>query len=118
MTLRDFYNKIGSDLDSVTALMGGSERIVDKFVRKFPKDPSAAELFKSFENKDYETAFRMAHTLKGVCLNLGFVKLRESASELTEALRNTVADNAPELLEAVRRDYDEVIGALNELDQA
>lgn len=117
MTLRDFYKKIGSDYDAVVALMGGSERIVDKFVRKFPNDPSAAELFKSFEEKDYETAFRMAHTLKGVCLNLGFVRLRESASALTEALRDHVADNAPELLENVRRDYDEVICALKEIDQ-
>lgn len=117
MTLRDFYKKIGSDYDAVVALMGGSERIVDKFVRKFPNDTSAAELFRSFEEKDYKTAFRMAHTLKGVCLNLGFVRLRESSSALTEALRNTVADNAPELLENVRRDYDEVIDALREIDQ-
>lgn len=116
MTLRDFYNKTGSNYDGVLSLMGGSERIVDKFVRKFPNDKSAAQLFESFENKDYETAFRMAHTLKGVCLNLGFDRLRESASELTEALRNTVADNAPELLETVRRDYDEIICALKELD--
>ncbi len=116
MTLREFYNKIGSDYDSVVALMGGSERIVDKFVRKFPNDKSAPELFSSFEGKDYETAFRMAHTLKGVCLNLGFVRLRESSAALTEALRNnTVADNAPELLETVRRDYNEVMDALNEL---
>lgn len=117
MTLRDFYNKIGSNYDVVVSLMGGSERIVDKFVRKFPNDPSAAELFRSFEEKDFETAFRMAHTLKGVCLNLGFERLRQSSSELTEALRGTVADNAPELLENVRRDYDEVVGALKEIDQ-
>lgn len=99
-------------------MMGGSERIVGKFVRKFPNDKSAAELFESYEKQDYKTAFRMAHTLKGVCLNLGFDKLRESASELTEALRDRVADNAPELLEEVRRNYDEVMSALNELDEA
>ena len=116
MTLREFYNKIGSNLDPVLSMMGGSERIVDKFVRKFPNDKSAAQLFESFESKDYGTAFRMAHTLKGVCLNLGFDKLRESASELTEALRDTVDDKAPELLEEVRRYYDEVIAAIKELD--
>lgn len=117
MTLRDFYNKTGSDYDGVLSRMGGSERIVEKFAKKFPNDTSAPQLFEAFDNKDFETAFRMAHTLKGVCLNLGFDKLRESASELTEALRGTVADNAPELLETVRHNYDEIIGALAELDQ-
>lgn len=38
--------------------------------------------------KDYGEAFRMAHTLKGICLNLIFDRLSKSLSELTEALRN------------------------------
>ena len=37
------------------------------------------------EAKDAETAFRGAHTLKGVCLNLGFQKLYEVSAELTNA---------------------------------
>ena len=116
MTLRDFYNKIGSSLDAVMSQMGLPEKLVDKFVKKFPNDKSAEELFRTFESKDYETAFRMAHTIKGLCLNLGFDKLRESASEMTEALRGGVADNAEELLETVRRDYNEIIDAIKELD--
>lgn len=116
MTLREFYDKIESNYDSVLSLMGGSERIVDKFVKKFPNDKTAQQLFETFESKDFETAFRLAHTLKGVCLNLGFEKLRNSSSELTEALRGHVADNAPELLETVRRDYNEIIDLLKDLE--
>ena len=116
MTLREFYDKIGSSLDAVKSQMGMPDKLVDKFVKKFPNDKSAEELFRTFESKDYETAFRMAHTIKGLCLNLGFDKLRESASEMTEALRGGVADNAEELLETVRRDYNEIIDAIKELD--
>ena len=116
MTLRDFYNKIGSSLDAVMSQMGMPEKLVDKFVKKFPNDKSAEELFRTFESGDYETAFRMAHTIKGLCLNLGFDKLRESASAMTEALRGSVADNAGELLETVRRDYNEIIDGIKELD--
>ena len=117
MTLRDFYNKIGSSLDAVMSQMGLPEKLVDKFVKKFPNDKSAEELFRTYESGDYMTAFRMAHTIKGLCLTLGFDKLRESASELTEALRDgKVADNAAELLETVRRDYNEVMDGIKELD--
>ena len=59
----------------------------------------------------------MAHTLKGLCANLGLDKLHSSSSELTEALRNTVADNTPELMAQVRADYEMIIGALSQLDE-
>ena len=96
--------------------MGGSERIVDKFVKKFPNDKTAEQLFETYASGDYETAFRMAHTLKGLCLNLGFDKLRNSASELTESLRNGVSENSGDLLETVRRDYTGILELLKELD--
>jgi HPt (histidine-containing phosphotransfer) domain-containing protein len=38
--------------------------------------------------KDFDTAFRAAHTLKGVCSTLGFQNLFTISSQLTEALRN------------------------------
>lgn len=116
MTLEVFYNTIGSDYNAVLTRMCNSEKILEKFVRKFLNDKTAGELFAAFESADYETAFRMAHTLKGLCANLGLDKLLKSSSELTEALRDTVADNAPELMAQVRADYDMTIGALSQLD--
>lgn len=116
MTLTAFYDCIGSDYNTVLHRMGNSERMVDKFVKKFLNDTTADQLFDALNNKDYETAFRMAHTLKGVCLNLGFDKLMNSSSELTEALRNEVADNVSELLENVQHDYAQVMGLLKELE--
>lgn len=117
MTLEACYNEMGSDFKTAVAHMGGSEKMLAKFVRKFPNDATAAGLFDAFEKQDWETAFRMAHTLKGLCLNLGLDKLRKSSEELTESLRNTVADNAPQLLEQVRSDYDMTIRILKDLDE-
>ena len=116
MTLEAFYNTIGSDYKAVLTRMCNSEKILDKFVRKFQNDKTAEELFAAYESGEYETAFRMAHTLKGLCANLGLDKLHDSASELTEALRNTVADNAPTLFEQVRADYKMTMDALSQLD--
>lgn len=116
MTLTAFYDAIGADYTTVLNRMGGMEKMVDKFVKKFPNDTAATQLFEAYAAEDYETAFRMAHTLKGVCLNLGFEKLQQLASDLTEALRGQVADNAPELLASVRAEYEKVIELLKELD--
>ena len=42
------------------------ERVV-KFVRMFERDPSYQGLVDAMDAGDYDEAFRMAHTLKGVC---------------------------------------------------
>lgn len=117
MTLETFYNEIGSDYSAALMRMGNSEKMLGKFVKKFTADKSMGELNSSFDSGDYPTAFRMAHTLKGLCANLGLDKLQKSSAELTEALRNGVADNAAELLAQVRADYDMTITALAQLDE-
>lgn len=117
MTLKDFYETIGSNYTAALTRMGNSERMLSKFVRKFTDDKTAEQLFAAYESGDFSLAFRMAHTLKGLCANLGLDKLQNSSSELTEALRNgVVADNAPELLARVRADYEMTVGTLKELD--
>ena len=42
----------------------------------------------ALEHCDYEGAYRGAHTLKGIALNLGLTPLAEKAGALTETLRN------------------------------
>ncbi len=116
MTLEAFYNEIGSDYKTVLARMGNSEKMLEKFVRKFSNDKTFGELLTSFESGDYTVAFRMAHTLKGLCANLGLDKLHDSAAELTESLRNGVSPNSAELLERVKADYDMIVNALAQLD--
>lgn len=117
MTLQECYEKIGSDYEAAVGRMCGKESILEKFVRKFTDDPTYPTLISSLESGDMETAFRMAHTLKGVCLNLGFKKLYESSSALTEALRDKaeVTEEAAKLLEDVKRDYETVLSAVGEL---
>lgn len=117
VTLQECYESIGADYNTTIARMCGKESILEKFVRKFAADQSYSTLVSSFESGDIETAFRMAHTLKGVCANLGFTKLLESSSALTEELRNqeTVPDSAMELYEQVKKDYDMTMNAINQI---
>ena len=118
MTLRECYDSIGSNFEKAITRMCNKESMLAKFAKKFPSDPAYTGLVEAFESGDMPTAFRMAHTLKGVCLNLGLDKLQASASELTEALRNTEAPaaNAAELYEQVKKDYEITVTALNAIE--
>ena len=86
MTVKECYEQMGSDYEGVLGRLG-SEAIVKRFALKFLQDPSFAQLKESLAKNDGEEAFRAAHTLKGVCLNLGFDELFEVSAELTEKLR-------------------------------
>ena len=63
-----------------------------------------------------EDAFRAVHTLKGVAINLGFTKLYEVSSTLTEALRHKEYDNTQAMLEDIKEEYKHTIDMINELD--
>lgn len=118
MTLRECYDSIGSNFEKAVIRMCNKESMLAKFAKKFPSDPTYNGLIEAFEGGDMPTAFRMAHTLKGLCLNLGLDKLEASSSELTEALRNTdaVAGNAAELFEQVKKDYEMTVNAINAVE--
>ena len=74
---------MGADYAPVLQRLG-SERIVTKFALRFLEDKTFSGLCDALDAHDAEEAFRMAHTLKGICLNLGFEPLRQASSELTD----------------------------------
>lgn len=108
MTIRECYEEIGADYAEVVSRLG-TESMVKRFVMKFPDEPSFPTLTQALGQQDGETAFRMAHTLKGVCLNLGFTKLYEASAELTEKLRGRETAGSEELFFAVQEEYTRVV---------
>lgn len=116
MTIRECYESVGSDFDEVLGRLG-SEKLIHKFAVKFLDDKTFQELKESMRTADGETAFRAAHTLKGVCLNLGFSALGKVSSELTEALRGPrKTDGCEQLFASVESEYDRLICVLKALD--
>lgn len=111
MNLKDCFDTFGGDYNSVMGRLLTEER-VKKFLLMFLKDTSFNELENAMQNKDYDSAFRAAHTLKGVCSNLGIDKLGKSASEITEALRAKDYDTACTLLPNVTEIYHITINAI------
>ena len=64
MNLEELYISLHGDYaDAKARLM--SDRLVEKFVLKFPSDPSMQELRDAVASGDNASAFRAVHTLKG-----------------------------------------------------
>lgn len=121
MNLKECYQAFGGDYEDTMKRMG-MERLLQKFMLKFLDDKSFEELCSSMEQKKYEEAFRAAHTLKGLCLNLGFKTLAESSSSLTEALRSQQFEESnlveiTKMLEQVKRDYEMTVSVITEFKE-
>lgn len=115
MTIKECYAQMGADYEGVLRRMGNAER-VQRFAGMFLKDGSYDLLCQSVDGSDGDEAFRAAHSLKGVCANLGLTRLQEEASELTEALRGgRITPEAQPLLETVRREYLHAVQCIQQL---
>ncbi|MCI9007918.1 MAG: Hpt domain-containing protein [Lachnospiraceae bacterium] len=115
MDLKECYAAFEGDYEGVLSRLR-SEKMVRKFALKFLKDTSYDLLVRSLEEENYEEAFRAAHTIKGVCQNLGFSVLGDSSSRLTDALRGGWSEEAGPLFEQVKADYEKTAGALRILE--
>ena len=114
MTVKECYEKVGSDYEGVLKRLG-SDAMLKRFSIKFLDDPSFQALKDHLEAGNTQEAFRAAHTLKGICANLGFDKLFKSDQELTELLRGGDQTGWEPLFATVKADYEELTAAIREL---
>ena len=105
MTTREFYESIGASYDSVLVRFG-SEKMITKFAKRFADDTTFQDMCKALEEKNAKEAFRMAHTLKGICSNLGFDELYKASYDLTEDLRDGE-------LSGYEQDYEKVLSLIH-----
>lgn len=113
MTLEECYNKLqGNYSEAKQRLM--NDRLIERFILKFPDDPSMDALKEMVATGDNVAAFRAVHTLKGVAANLAFTQLFKDASNLTEQLRSLEHQPDPQLYSTLKDTYDMVISTLKE----
>lgn len=114
MNLKECYEAFNGDYDGVLGRMR-SEALVRKFVLKFADDPNFNALQIALDGRNREDAFRAAHTIKGVCQNLGFTELQKSSELLTSVLRVNLTDDCFAMMNQVAEDYRKIIKAVEEL---
>lgn len=117
MTVKECYGEMGGNYDEVFGRLRTDERIA-KFLRRVADDKSMELLETSIASGNAEEAFRAAHTLKGICMNLALTKMSASASAATEALRGKaeIAPNVAALVATLKADYELTIRCINALD--
>lgn len=113
MNVKECYTLMGGDYDEIMYLMRSEARII-KYLKRFKEDQTMQQLTQALEQQDYDLAFRCAHTLKGVSVNLNMMNLATSSNQLTTALREQ-KKNVEDLYLAVKQDYDATIKAIDEL---
>lgn len=86
MTLQELYQNIGGDYAQALRVLH-VEKLMDKHIRKFPKNGVVEALLSAGEKMDPTELFETSHALKGVSANLGLVGMSELASEITEEFR-------------------------------
>ena len=117
MKVQECYEKMGGNYSDVINRLR-KESFVEKFLVRFPEDPSYGELVEGMENGDVGTAFRAAHTLKGVCQNLALSSLFEPVNEMTELLRVEDMEGAKPLMPRVTEEYNKTLAAVNEFAES
>lgn len=115
MTIQECYAQMGADYEEVLKRLY-SEAMIRKFVVMFLKDDSFQNLETMLAQENVKEAFRAAHTLKGVCQNLGFSNLYAPAFELTETLRAGSLEGTKEQFERVAKQYKITTDAIRALD--
>lgn len=116
MTLRECYSAIGGDYDEVIGRLRTEERL-QKFLVMFKNDSCYNDLIAAVGAGDALSAFRAAHTLKGVCLNLSLQLLGKRASAVTEALRgkSSIDSSVAQLMSELEMDYKTTFDAISAL---
>ena len=91
------------------------ESMIRKFALMFLNDDSYPKLEQALKEGNVKEAFRAAHTLKGVCQNLGFTNLYQPTYDLTEVLRTGTLEGTKELFDSVTCQYKITINAIRAL---
>ena len=86
MTLKELYAEIDGNYDQAISVLR-IEKLVDKHIKKLPTNPIFTELEEAGKTLDGARIFESAHAIKGVCSNLGLVKIAALASDLSEEFR-------------------------------
>lgn len=97
-TLKEDLIALGIDYNKALERFLGKPDFYQEFLYQFPDDPQLDTLLAATKDHDVKKAFKAAHTLKGLCGNLGLNNLLKPILPLVEILRKDSFDGIESLL--------------------
>ncbi|MCR5294059.1 MAG: Hpt domain-containing protein [Lachnospiraceae bacterium] len=86
MTLEELYSSISGDYDYAKKVLR-MDKMIDRFILKFAKDPSMQKLSAAYESGDATGIFEGAHSVKGVTANIGLTTLSSLTARISDEFR-------------------------------
>ncbi|MCH5185877.1 MAG: Hpt domain-containing protein [Oscillospiraceae bacterium] len=117
MDFNELCEKLHLDHAGMLRRFSGQEAILIKFFKKFPDDPTFLNLKDAVEKNDTVSVEHTAHTLKGICANLGITSVSDPASNLVNAVRAGEYDKIGPLFAEISKAYTDICGFINRLNQ-
>lgn len=114
-TVDDVLNVAGADYDTTLKRFAGNKKILEKFFRKYPSDPSFAMLVTALNAKQFDDVEHAAHTLKGVSANLGLTAISELAAQIVNMVRSRQIDGIDAVFKKLEEKQNAVITTINSL---
>ena len=78
----------GYDVDGAIHRFSGNEVLYLTFLKRFPSNEHYDKIEKNLIDKNYETAYKAAHALKGITGNLGLNPVYRLLEEMLSTMRN------------------------------
>lgn len=113
---QEFLNSLtNSNIDTKGAInrFAGNVDLFEKFIFKFPDDPTFVNIKPSFDSLNYQEALNAVHTLKGLSGNLGMTRLYNACSNTTLLLRAGKNKEAAASYSEIETSYNEIISIIS-----
>lgn len=103
----------GVDVDEVLERLGGSEALLERFLKKFAEDPNYGKLVAAIGEHDEEGALTASHTLKGVCGNLSMKTLFDLLTRQVASFRAGDWQGAADMMPEITQSYERVLAVIS-----
>ena len=116
MQFQDIYKNESAPYETVLRHFNSNQKLLHTFVLKFPNDAVYPSLLNDMQEKDYDAALNSAHSLKGICANLGFSRLSDAAAVMVRFFRAKQIEDAVRQFENVTREYVNIVNLIQQIE--